>query len=88
MTQLALLPPAPPKPLTARQQIIGHLIERAADGLTADEIGAWIHSQRGYHGDLDRCINCGRDGLRAMREKALAQRFTRRRLSGRYELFR
>jgi hypothetical protein len=63
--------------LTARQQIALEALERAADGLTADELGAVLHERAGRHYADQRCEWCTSDGrqvARALRTKHLTVR--------------
>jgi hypothetical protein len=60
--------------LTPRQQqVFDHV--RAHDGVTADQIGALLHSQRGkrQHPADQRCTWCARDGHAALSSKGLKQ---------------
>lgn len=67
------------RPLTARQQRHYALICSVAGGVTAVELGQMLHAGRGRHSaDGDPCIDCGRDGMRAIKERAVRQRLVRR----------
>lgn len=66
-----------PRPLTGRQQwIYGFIVSAGADGITADELGALMHARR--HDAGVRCDFCGQDGLRAVHERAIADRVVKR----------
>lgn len=62
----------PAKPLTFKQQLAWDYI-RERDGVTADEIGAWLHAHRDRqpHGVDERCDWCARDALSVLRSKAI-----------------
>jgi len=71
-----------PRPLTDRQHwIYGLIIAAGNEGLTGDELGALMHEQHGKHPAGERCAFCAQDGLRALREAAIAERCMKR---GRY----
>jgi hypothetical protein len=76
---LALFQTDPEPVLTARQQRAYDYLA-AHDGVTADEVGAYLHGQRDRnpHGMDTRCDWCGRDGLQVLRSKALAPHITYR----------
>jgi hypothetical protein len=72
--------PATPKPLKPRQQLAFDYV-RERDGVTADEVGAWLHAhkdKRPHSADV-RCDWCARDGLSVLKSKAVAQLVTYRR---------
>lgn len=72
---------APPEPkLTPRQQLAYQYL-RDHDGVTADEVGAWLHTHRDKkpHSVDERCDYCARDGLSVLRSKALTPLVTYRR---------
>lgn len=58
--------------LSARQQLAFDYV-RAHDGVTADEVGASLHTHRDRrpHGVDDRCEWCSRDGRAVLTSKAL-----------------
>lgn len=68
------------KPLTARQQLAFDYV-REHDGVTADEVGAWLHAHRDKrpHGVDVRCDWCAKEGLSVLRSKAVAPLVTYRR---------
>lgn len=79
MVQRELFKAAVPlRPLTERQAAIYALICSVPGGVSADELGAMMHEARGSHAAGDRCEWCGRDGARALREKAIRSRLVRR----------
>jgi hypothetical protein len=68
-----------PRPLTDRQARIFQIIVHAgADGITADELGAHLHAGQKRHGSGYRCAFCATDGRRALGEKAISERVTKR----------
>jgi hypothetical protein len=82
MEQLAL-DGAPAKPLTDRQQLAFDYV-RERNGVTADEVGAYLHSckERRPHSIDDRCDYCARDGRGVLISKAVAPLVTYRRDPG------
>ena len=70
--QLALVDVAAPPKLTVNQQRAFDYI-RARDGVTADEVGAFLHAHRDRrpHGVDDRCKWCAKTGLGVLRSKGL-----------------
>lgn len=82
--QIALIDlPLEEKPLTDRQQLAFDYI-RAHDGLTADEVGAFLHAhkEKRPHGVDQRCDFCARDGRGVLTSKAVAPLVTYRRAPG------
>lgn len=75
--------PRAPRKLTANQQLAWDFI-RARDGVTCDEIGAWVHAhrERRPHGVDDRCDWCARTGRQLVTSKALKPLLTYRRNPG------
>lgn len=75
--------PRQPKPLTRNQQLAFDYI-RERDGVTVDEVGAWIHAhrERRPHGVDSRCEWCAKTGLQTVRSKGLAPLVTYRRAAG------
>lgn len=71
------------KPLTANQQLAFDYI-RERDGVTVDEVGAWLHAHREKrpHGVDQRCEWCAKTGLQTVRSKGLAPLVTYRRAAG------
>jgi len=73
---------APLRELTERQAAIYALACSVPGGVSADELGALMHSRLAdpvrRHSADDRCLFCGRDGARALREKAIRERLIRR----------
>lgn len=75
--------PAAPKPLTENQQRAFDYI-RARDGVTVDEIGAYLHAHRAKrpHSVDDRCEWCAKTGRQTVTSKGLAPLVTYRRAHG------
>lgn len=79
MTQLALVDVSPTLKLTAQQQLVLAALQRAPDGLHADECGALAHTimeSRWRHSADDRCQFCGSRGLQilhSLRDKGLVR---------------
>lgn len=71
------------KPLTHRQQLAFDYV-RERDGVTVDEVGAFLHAHRDKrpHGVDARCDFCARDGSSVLRSVALKPLVTYRRASG------
>lgn len=71
------------KPLTRNQQLAFDYI-RERDGVTADEVGAFLHAHRDKrpHGVDARCDWCARDGRSVLTSKALKPLVTYRRAPG------
>lgn len=72
MTEQLALVPAPPKPLTAKQQAVLDAVTRAGtEGLTTVEAGAILHSlkeeSRWAHTPQERCRFCSQDGAAYLR---------------------
>jgi len=79
MNQPTLLDvPAAPRPLTDRQQFVWHLIRASCEGLTAEQVGAALHAQKGSHPADEPCVYCGRDGRAVLTSKAVAPLVTYR----------
>lgn len=72
--------PSPVRPLKPRQQLAWEYV-RERDGVTADEVGAWLHAHkdRRPHGVDERCEWCARDGRSVLQSKALKPLVTYRR---------
>lgn len=66
------------RPLTDRQTRILGLIASAPDGLDPSELGARLHAGQLRHMPDERCETCGRDGARALKERAIRQRLVKR----------
>lgn len=69
-------PPAvPTHALTDRQRLAWDHIRSIPGGVTADEVGAWLHAHREPHmrphGLDERCEWCAQTGLDVIRSKAL-----------------
>lgn len=86
--QLALaaldLKPSLELKLTPNQQLAWDYV-RERDGVTADEVGALIHSQpdrRRSHGVDERCDWCARDGRQVLASKAVKPLVTYKRNAG------
>lgn len=79
-------PPGSPllRALTGRQMKIYGWICASPDGLEATELGQLIHDDQRKHHANEICEYCGRDGARALKEKAIRTRL-RRRSNGVYE---
>jgi hypothetical protein len=71
--------------LRERQQLVWDWIREVPGGLTADEVGALLHSRKGKHGPDERCQWCTAEGRSALQTVALRQLLVRRRDSGRWE---
>jgi len=71
------------KPLTDRQQLAFDFV-RGRDGVTADEVGAFLHAHRDRrpHGVDDRCDWCARDGRSVLTSKTLRPLVTYRQAHG------
>jgi hypothetical protein len=91
--QLALLAPPPePEPkqreLTDRQRLAYDYVCATPGGVTADEVGAWLHAHRHAeqrpHRTSERCLHCARDGRRVLTSVAVEPLVVRRR-GGKYE---
>lgn len=69
--------------LTPRQQLAFDYLQ-ANDGVSADEVGAWLHAHRDRrpHPVGERCDWCAKDGLSVLRSKGLAPLVTFRRSRG------
>jgi hypothetical protein len=63
--------------LTPRQARIIGILATAPDGLEATELGARIHAGQLRHPPDTICEHCGRDGHRALKERAIRQRTQR-----------
>lgn len=74
------------KPLTDKQQRGYDLVRDTPGGITADELGAIFHADRGKHHPDSRCVFCGNEGESVLESKALGPLVIKRRVSGRYEL--
>lgn len=74
------------KPLTEKQQHGYDLVRSTPGGITADELGAVFHADRGKHHPDSRCEFCTSEGLGVLDSKAVGPLVVRRRASGRYEL--
>lgn len=70
-------PGTPLRALTSRQMAIYAHLCASADGLTAVELGQLIHGDQLKHHANDICEFCGRDGARALKEKAIRTRIKR-----------
>jgi len=70
--------PAAPRPLTSRQAFVWHLVCGIAEGITAEQVGAALHAQKGTHPVGEPCIYCGRDGRAVLTSKAVAPLVTYR----------
>lgn len=73
------------KPLTAKQQRAYDLAKNTPGGITADELGAVFHADRGRHHPDSRCEFCASEGKGVLESKAVGPLVVRRRASGRYE---
>lgn len=73
------------KPLTSNQQLAFDYI-RERDGVTVDEIGAYLHAHRDKrpHGVDQRCEWCAKTGRQTVQSKALKPLVTYRRAPGGY----
>lgn len=73
------VPDRGPKPPSERQQRALDYVF-AHDGVTADEVGAWLHThnERRPHGVDERCDFCARDGRGVLCSKAVAPLVTYR----------
>jgi hypothetical protein len=71
------------KPLTHRQQLAFDYV-RERDGVSADEVGAFLHAHRDKrpHGVDARCTFCTRDGRSVLTSVALKPLVTYRRVPG------
>jgi hypothetical protein len=82
MDQPTLFKPPKPvanlRPLTDRQARIYALICSVPGGVHAEELGAMMHANRRRHPVEEPCQYCGRDGMRAINERAVRQRVVRR----------
>lgn len=74
--------PLPPRQDTAMRLVIRH----QPDGVTADEVGARVHEDRGKHPADQRCEWCGRDGAAVLNALIRKKLVTRRRATGLYTL--
>ncbi len=83
-TDLSHVRTAAPKPLTDRQQLAFDYV-RERDGVSADEVGAFLHAHRDKrpHGVDQRCDWCARDGRSVLTSKALKPLITYRNDGGR-----
>jgi hypothetical protein len=77
------------KPLTDRQQLAFDYV-RGRDGVSADEVGAFLHAHRDRrpHGVDERCDWCARDGRSVLTSKALKPLVTYRNEGGRLYIVR
>jgi hypothetical protein len=73
------------KPLTEKQQRGYDLVRSTPGGITADELGAQFHADRGKHHPDSRCQWCVEEGMGVLDSKAVGPLVIRRRGSGRYE---
>lgn len=73
------------KPLTDKQQRGYDLVRETAGGITADELGAQLHADRGKHHPDSRCQWCTEEGMGVLGSKAVGPLVIRRRGSGRFE---
>lgn len=73
------------KPLTEKQQRGYDLVRTTPGGITADELGAVFHGDRGRHHPDSRCEFCTSEGMGVLDSKAVGPLVVRRRASGRYE---
>lgn len=71
------------KELTGRQQLAFDYV-RERGGVTADEVGAWLHAHRDKrpHSVDVRCDYCARDGRSVLTSKALGPLVTYKRAPG------
>lgn len=73
-----LVVPAQPKPLRERQAFVWHLVRASSEGMTATEVGAALHAQKGNHAVDEPCIYCARDGRSVLTSEAVAPLVTYR----------
>jgi hypothetical protein len=76
------------KPLTRDQQTAWDMVSETVGGVTADEVGALLHSRlatRWAHPADQRCVYCGTRGNQVLRSVALRPLVVRRRVSGKWE---
>lgn len=73
------------KPLTEKQQRGYDLVRATPGGITADELGAQLHADKGRHHPDARCKWCAEEGISVLDSKAVGPLVVKRRASGRYE---
>lgn len=87
-TLIDIPPVEKPRELTERQQLAYEYVRITPGGVTADEVGAWLHAhkppEQRPHGVDQRCIYCTRDGRSVLTSVAVSPLVIRRR-GGKYE---
>lgn len=72
------------RPLTVKQGRVLDLVKYAPGGLTAEQVGAQLHADRGRHSADRRCDWCSSEATGVLRSKGLRGLVIRRR-TGRWE---
>lgn len=73
------------KPLPVKQQRAFDLVRTTPGGITADELGAVFHADRGKHHPESRCEFCSKEGTSVLESVAVRPLVVRRKASGRWE---